>query len=610
VQGRIHWAAGAWVPVSEKQGFAAVEYQSINRSQVIGEKLASGARLLTNQALASPSGKYRLIQQEDGNLVLYNLDPAARDKGLWSSGTYTSCKGSVTIMQPDGNLVIYRAGVPVPNPNGQGACWASGTNNHAGAALWLQNDGNLVIYAGDSKPNATGRGALWSSRTMGGHRPPSGHGFFGSIAHAFSSAASTIGHGFNDAIKAVEKIPVVGPAITAAVNVTPLGLAQQIASGARLDHAVLNSFKNQLAGYKALAPYASTVVSFVPGIGTGVAAAIGAATALAEGQSITDAAMAAVKNAIPGGALVQAGFQTAVDLVKGKPLVQSVLDGARSALPPEAQKAFDIGVAIAHGRNIQDALVKGVTSLAPAELQGLLSTGAKALQATPGLAQALTHITDPVAKQGFQLAAGVLGHSGVNENVVSAMRDKLAGPVREGFDAALKAQQQHFPWLAKIPQAAQAQQVAQQVAQQAVQQAVQRVAPRVVSPPRLVQQVAQQAAQRVAPKVMSPADRAQLAFASANAMLEHAATSPMGKAALARNVANLTKQAAAGHAPAQKALHVVNVVQQWRNGLHQAQQQTAQHAAAHGVVGGLDLEPAPIPDPTRLSAAGVPPGSF
>jgi hypothetical protein len=93
----------------------------------------------------------RLVMQPDGNLVLYrNRDGAA----LWASGT-SGHPGAYAVMQPDGNLVVYR-------PGGR-ALWATGTNNHPGAYALLQDDGNLVVYRSGGAP-ATG-GALWATGT-------------------------------------------------------------------------------------------------------------------------------------------------------------------------------------------------------------------------------------------------------------------------------------------------------------------------------------------------------------------------------------------------------------------------------------------------------------
>src|SRR5581483_11627731 len=113
--------------------------------------------------------------------------------------------------------------------------------------------------------------------------------------------------------------------------------------------------------------FAAMVAPFVPGIGTGVAAAIGAANALAAGQPITDAVIAAARDAIPGGAVAQFAFDTAVNMAKGKNIAESLLNSARSRIPggAAAQAAFDAGVALAKGKNIQTALVSGAGRLLP-----------------------------------------------------------------------------------------------------------------------------------------------------------------------------------------------------------------------------------------------------
>jgi hypothetical protein len=105
--------------------------------------------------------------------------------------------------------------------------------------------------------------------------------------------------------------------------------------------------------------FASAVVSFVPGVGTGVAAALGAAEALASGKRITAVVMAAARSAIPGGAVAHAAFDFAAGLAEGKKLTQAALETARARLPGgrAAQAAFDAGLALARGKKIQDAAV-------------------------------------------------------------------------------------------------------------------------------------------------------------------------------------------------------------------------------------------------------------
>ncbi|MEW1641915.1 D-alanyl-D-alanine carboxypeptidase family protein [Streptomyces sp. NPDC091219] len=111
--------------------------------------LGGGQSLATGSKLQSPDGRYTLIMQTDGNLVLYR----GSDPALWASGT-AGRPGTVAQMQTDGNLVLYAPGhVPI---------WASSTAGHPGAYLELQNDGNAVIY------RDPGHVAVWASRTSGG----------------------------------------------------------------------------------------------------------------------------------------------------------------------------------------------------------------------------------------------------------------------------------------------------------------------------------------------------------------------------------------------------------------------------------------------------------
>ena len=112
--------------------------------------------------------------------------------------------------------------------------------------------------------------------------------------------------------------------------------------------------------------FAAMVAPFVPGIGTGVGAALGAADALANGQPITQALIAGVRGAIPGGAIAQAAFDTAAQLVQGKKLDEALLTAARNRLPPgPAQAAFDTGLSIARGKKLQDAMLQGAGGLLP-----------------------------------------------------------------------------------------------------------------------------------------------------------------------------------------------------------------------------------------------------
>lgn len=111
-------------------------------TQIVSDTLKSDEQLTKGQFLTSNNGRYQLILQEDGNLVLYEVKRA-----LWSSRTNGKAV-SRCVMQSDGNLVIYGFNK---------AIWASRTDGNAGAYLIVQDDGNVVIYVNDK--------SIWATNT-------------------------------------------------------------------------------------------------------------------------------------------------------------------------------------------------------------------------------------------------------------------------------------------------------------------------------------------------------------------------------------------------------------------------------------------------------------
>lgn len=104
--------------------------------------------LSPGEALSSPSGRYTLTYQTDGNLVLYRRPSATLWEAMWGSGT-DGRPGDVCVMQTDGNLVLYDvANRPI---------WASSTDGNPGSSLILRDSGVGVVL----RPDGTAAWATW-----------------------------------------------------------------------------------------------------------------------------------------------------------------------------------------------------------------------------------------------------------------------------------------------------------------------------------------------------------------------------------------------------------------------------------------------------------------
>jgi hypothetical protein len=107
--------------------------------------LPPGGRLNLEDDVISNNGRYQLILQRDGNLVLY--DRSAGSRPLWSTQTQGQAVHEC-VMERDGNLVIY--GLPKQ-------IWASQTQGHPNSFLCVQDDGNVVIVPPGS--------SIWATNT-------------------------------------------------------------------------------------------------------------------------------------------------------------------------------------------------------------------------------------------------------------------------------------------------------------------------------------------------------------------------------------------------------------------------------------------------------------
>ncbi|UCC72324.1 MAG: hypothetical protein JSV86_18450 [Gemmatimonadota bacterium] len=153
---------------------------------------------------------------------------------------------------------------------------------------------------------------------------------------------------------------------------------------------------------------ARTGAAFVPGVGTGIAAGLGAAEALARGQGWRQALQAGALSAIPGGPLARAAARTGVGLLEGKRLDRAALAAASGAIPGGAlgREAFKTGLALARGERLDRA------ALAAAQRQ--VPGGAAGRQAMMmGLSIARGHRIDRVAQRGLVRALPAVSGEGL-----------------------------------------------------------------------------------------------------------------------------------------------------------------------------------------------------
>ena len=170
--GRVLWHAGTYgnpgadlrvqndgnVVISRANGSAAW-YSGWDRTGMV-----AGDLLTTGQQITSANGRYHLIVQRDGNVVVYH---SATGRPLFFTGSY----GAASLrLQGDGNLVAYNGG--------GGAHWHSDTWREGRSRLEVQDDGNVVLYRADGSPSwysgwDTGRAATGPGNgTHVAHQPP------------------------------------------------------------------------------------------------------------------------------------------------------------------------------------------------------------------------------------------------------------------------------------------------------------------------------------------------------------------------------------------------------------------------------------------------------
>lgn len=111
------------------------------------ERIKPGSTICPGDVAFSASGKYGLVQQWDGNLVLYLLHEPfhewTADGVVWATGRRGA--GNYAYLDHDGHLEIYSSsGFRLSNP----FSWES----HPRAWVKVQNDGKLVMYTTANVP--------------------------------------------------------------------------------------------------------------------------------------------------------------------------------------------------------------------------------------------------------------------------------------------------------------------------------------------------------------------------------------------------------------------------------------------------------------------------
>jgi hypothetical protein len=149
--------------------------------------LTANHALFQGQSLVSDACNYHLDMQWDGNLVLYQGVGNQPSQARWSTAQATTqCDGvwgvcewnlplpfgepTYAILQGDGNFVEYdTAGALSIEGYPNGVRWDAGSVINTQADLWMQDDGNLVVYPAAHAGQAAG--AAWASNTVGSTAP-------------------------------------------------------------------------------------------------------------------------------------------------------------------------------------------------------------------------------------------------------------------------------------------------------------------------------------------------------------------------------------------------------------------------------------------------------
>jgi hypothetical protein len=231
----------------------------------------------------------------------------------------------------------------------------------------------------------------------------------------------------------LKPIPGLGSIAQMAKSFSPLSSMGKLANAALHGNmgGVLDVAKTELS-------HLQSVAAMVPGLGTGVSTAIGAAEALLSGGNPIELALRAAYGAIPIPPgirdVTDVVLETIIALVKGGNITDIALTVARDRVPSGLPRdVFDTLAQIivrhqpilkAAGELAAHEAMKAAQGLGPALMQGL------AKNVPSGVAGILSKLPDP-SKSFPGLPANVLGLAGLVDKLPSNMKKLAAGPVAQ-----------------------------------------------------------------------------------------------------------------------------------------------------------------------------------
>jgi hypothetical protein len=261
----------------------------------------------------------------------------------------------------------------------------------------------------------------------------------------------------------LDKVPVVGPAFSGVYDFTygaNISFAKSVSDGNRIDKAAAEGLKKKVKGVQKVAPYAQTVISFIPGVGNTASGIIGCGLALAGGQPINEAIVVGIRDSLPGGPAVRIAFDASRAALEGKSIDEIAIDslpisveGRKSIklgialtvdaakgknitsalfnamVPKDYQKAVAIGMSVGFGQKVQKSTIKKT----PISLFGKLSEKGLFISKTNlALNEGIKGVNED-EKNGYLTALGLLSHV-VKPIDVIAIRSNLNDKAKVGFD--------------------------------------------------------------------------------------------------------------------------------------------------------------------------------